>query len=63
MALARLREAGHPGEGWLERSCEGFKDEDKWLPADMEASTPMPLRHPDKMRNQRFSRKKTLDFL
>ncbi|CAJ1365153.1 unnamed protein product, partial [Effrenium voratum] len=70
--LTPLREAGHLGDverrkgkpdGWLERSCEGFKDEDKWLPADMEASTPMPLRHPDKMRNQRFSRKKTLDFL
>lgn len=47
----------------MDKSCEGFKDEEKWLPPDMEASTPMALRHPDKVRNQRFSRKKTLDFL
>lgn len=46
-----------------DRSGEAFKEEEKWLPGDMDHSTPVPLRHAEKIRNQRFSRKKTRDFL
>lgn len=42
---------------------DSFKEDEKWLPPDMEATTPMLLRHQEKVRHQRFSRKKTLDFL
>jgi len=50
------------GSGGLDKN-DGFKEDEKWLPPDMEVTTPTVLRHQDKVRNQRFSRKKTLDFL
>jgi len=37
--------------------------DDGWLPPDMEASTPKQLRHTEKIRNLRFSRKKVADFI
>jgi len=50
------------GSGGTDKN-DGFKEDEKWLAPDMEAVTPTLLRHQDKVRNQRFSRKKTLDFL
>eukprot|EP00439_Symbiodinium_sp_Y106_P000096 s5188_g1.t1 len=60
---ASIYSATSPPMSQGDRSGEAFKEEEKWLPGDMDHSTPVPLRHAEKIRNQRFSRKKTRDFL
>lgn len=71
----RAEDAGEPlpgatGEGALPRmptlSTLGGRTslkEDAWLPPDTDPSTPEVMRHPHKVRNLRFSRKRTAEFI
>lgn len=50
-------DASQLGEGAQSR------DGDEWIPVDMDDDTPVQFRHPERMKNLRFSRRKVADFI